>query len=423
MTAATVKAPRYSFAVLRLPNFRRLFCARMFAMMALQSQSVIVGWQIYKLTGSPFLLGLTGLVEAVPAISCALFAGHLVDISKPETVYRLALTALFVNTIGLLLFAGGLVQIDAQPLLYFIYGAVFFSGVARSFIAPSTFTLLSRIVVREDMPSATAWMGTGFQFGSVSAPAIAGLVYGGYGPHGAWLMPSCLMGMALIAVYTMQLPEHIRGEKRESAVKSIKAGWSFILTHRVLLSCMALDMFAVLFGGAVAMLPAYAEQVLHVGPQGLGALRAAPAVGAVFTTLLLALRPMTHISAVRLLWCVAGFGVCMIGFGASTSFWLSIVFLIISGVFDSISMNIRGVLMQLLTPDHMRGRVSSISSMLIIYSNEICAFESGTAAKLLGLVRSVVFGGFCTLAVCGLIAQLSPKFRKTVVDVKETASR
>lgn len=419
MTAA--KASKFSVNVLRLPNFRRLLCVRMFAMMALQSQSVIVGWQIYSITKSPFLLGLTGLVEAVPAIACALFAGHLVDVSKPHNVYRWAIGVILLNTIALLAFAGHYAPMPENMLLYYIYAAVFISGVARSFIAPSTFTLLSQIVSREDLPSATAWMGTGFQFGSIAAPALAGLVYGGYGEHGAWLMPAGLMALAFFALNTMQLQPHVRGAQRENAIKSIKAGWTFIWENKVLLSTMALDMFAVLFGGAVAMLPAYADQVLHVGAQGLGALRAAPAIGAVVTTLILALRPMTHMSAARLLWVVTGFGVCMIGFGASTNFWLSMGFLVVSGVFDSISMNIRGVLMQILTPDHMRGRVSSISQMFIISSNEIGSFESGTAASLLGLVPSVVLGGIGTLFVAGGIALASPKLRKTVVDVKQTA--
>jgi hypothetical protein len=228
-----------------------------------------------------------------------------------------------------------------------------------------------------------------------------------------------LMLGAFASVNAIKLGAHQRGERRENAIKSIQAGWKFIWTHKVLLSMMSLDMFAVLFGGAVAMLPAYANEVLKVGSEGLGALRAAPAIGAVGMTLLLALRPMQHISAKRLLWVVAGFGICMIGFGASTNFWVSLFFLALSGMFDSVSMTIRGTLTQLLTPDNMRGRVSSISSMFIISSNEIGAFESGTAARVLGLVPSVVLGGIGTLLVAGIIAALSPGLRKTVVDVNK----
>lgn len=408
---------KYSVSVLKLRNFRMLLMTRMFVMMALQAQSVIVGWQIYSITKDTFLLGLTGLVEAIPAIACALFAGHIVDIGNPRKIYIACIGTLALNTLMLLLFAGKIISIDVKPLLFLIYGGVFLSGLARSFTAPASFTLLSQIVKREEMPSAAAWLGTGFQISAIGGPAIAGLVYGGYGAAGAWFLPALLMIGAFGAVNAINIGPHQRGERRENAIKSIHAGWNFIWTHKVLLSMMALDMFAVLFGGAVAMLPAYAEEVLHVGSEGLGALRAAPAIGAVGMTLILALKPMKHLSAVRLLWVVAGFGVCMIGFGLSTNFWLSLFFLGLSGIFDSINMTIRATLMQLLTPDHMRGRVSSISSMFIISSNEIGAFESGTAARLLGLVPSVVLGGVCTLIVTGAIAFLSPPFRRTVVDV------
>ncbi|MDI1227873.1 MAG: MFS transporter [bacterium] len=418
MTTIQKQPSKYSFGVLKIRNFRALLFTRMFIMMALQAQSVIVGWQIYAMTKDPFMLGLTGLAEAIPAITCALFAGHVVDVGKPHLIYRAAIFALAANTLVLFTFAGGHVPIGQNGLMYLIYGAIFFSGLARAFVVPSSFTTLSLVVKREEMPSAAAWMGTGFQAASILSPALAGLIYGGYGPTVAWAMPAMLMTMAFIMVHGIRVTSHPRGEIRESAVKSIKAGWKFIWEKKILLNMMALDMFAVLFGGAVAMLPAIAEDVLHVGSQGLGMLRAAPAVGAVFTTLYLAILPMQHVSTARLLFVVGAFGVCMIGFGLSTSFWLSMLFLVASGVFDSVSMTIRATLMQLLTPDSMRGRVSSISSMFIISSNEIGAFESGTTARLLGLVPSIVFGGVCTLGIVAFITVMSQQMRKTVVDVK-----
>jgi hypothetical protein len=273
-------------------------------------------------------------------------------------------------------------------------------------------------VTKDRFPAASAWQASGFQLALVTGPAIAGLTYGGYGPSGAWFLPSFFMCVAFAASSLIRLPLHMpAGQKRESAVKSIRAGWSFILNHPVLLSIMSLDMFAVLLGGATAMLPAYADRILHVGPQGLGVLRAAPALGAVCTTLFLAFNPMKTLSAKRLLSAVAGFGACIIGFGLSTAFPLSIVFLMLSGACDSVSLVIRGTLMQILTPDNMRGRVSSISSVFLISSNEIGAFESGTAARFLGLVPSVAAGGIGTLIVVAVIALASPKFRKTVVEV------
>lgn len=407
------------FAILRSRNFRLLLLTRMSVMMALQAQAVIIGWQVYSLTKDPFLLGLTGLVEAVPAILCALFAGHFVDNAQPKKIYTLCIAALALNTLLLLTIAGGMAEVQEKNLLLWIFGGVFFSGLARGFISPSTFTIMSLVVSKNDMPSGSAWMSSGFQVAAISGPAIAGLVYGGYGVTAAWMLPAALMCTAFITVLALKPPHRTLAEKREPAWQSIKAGWKFIFKNQVMLSMMSLDMFAVLFGGAVAMLPAFADQVLHVGSEGLGALRAAPALGAIVTALCLALWPMKKIEGKRLLTVVASFGLCMIGFATSTQFWMAMLFLALSGAFDSVSMIIRGTLMQLLTPDNMRGRLSSINSMFIISSNEIGAFESGTAARFLGLVPSVIFGGCATLAIVVATFFLAPKLAKTVVDTTD----
>lgn len=408
-----------SFAVFAVPNFRPLLSTRMFVTMALQSQAVIVGWQVYSITKDPFLLGLTGLTEAIPAIIGALFSGHIVDITPPLKVYKYTLGALFLNTLALFLFAGHILPVPGGNLLPWIFVGVFISGLVRSFMSPSSFSIVSQIVPRSKMPAAGAWMSSAFQMAAVGGPALAGLIYGGYDARGAWLLPVILMSVAVVLVQRMKIQHVPHGEKREPIFQSMKSGWRFILRTPVLLSVMALDMFAVLFGGAVAMLPAYADQVLHVGSEGLGALRAAPALGAIITALILALWPMKRITAVQLLLAVTGFGLCMIGFGLSTVFWLSLLFLAASGAFDSVSMLIRATLVQLLTPNHMRGRVSAINSMFIISSNEIGAFESGTAARLLGLVPSVVMGGIATLVIVVTTAVVSPKFRKTVIRTDE----
>jgi MFS family permease len=411
---------KFSLDVLRLPNYRRLLLTRLFGTMGLQCQAVIVGWQIYSLTKDPFMLGLTGLTEAVPAILCALFAGHIVDISKPHRIYFFCYLALSLNTLMLFLFAGGIVTAAHSHLLFLIYACIFTSGMARSFIMPASYALLPQIVPRPLIPSAMAWQTSCFQIGAIAGPAIAGLVYGIYGSTIAWLLPVSMMMISFVLLNFIDTSQNeYKREKREPALQSILNGWRFILKNQVLLSVMALDMFAVLFGGAVSMLPAYADQVLHVGSEGLGALRAAPAIGAVITSILLATRPMKVLSAKRLLIVVAGFGVCIICFGLSHIFGLSMLFLALSGAFDSVSMVIRSTLMQLLTPDDMRGRVSSVNSMFIISSNEIGSFESGTAASLLGLIPSVVLGGMATLGIVGLTAWLSPKLRGTVVRTDE----
>lgn len=407
-----------SLSVLHNRDFRLLVLTRACATAAVQAQAVIVGWQVYSLTKDVFLLGLVGLVEAVPAIAGALVAGHVVDkIGKPGVTLRVCISVYLLNILMLLLFAGGFADPPGGSLLPWIFGGVFVSGVARSFYTPSGFSILPRLVARHDIGAAQAWMTSLWQIAAMTGPAVAGLIYGGYGPHGAWIFPLLLTSFSLFMASSLRVPDIPRsGEKQEPIARSIRAGWHFIFSHPVLLSVMTLDMFAVLFGGAIAMLPAYADQILHVGAEGLGALRAAPMLGAVSMSLCLAIRPMKKMSAVRLMLAVSGFGLCMIGFGVSTSFTLSLALLGLGGAFDSISVVMRGTMLQILTPEHMRGRVSAIGSMFIISSNEIGAFESGVAARAFGLVPSVVFGGAATLGVVAFIALASPKFRKTVVE-------
>lgn len=392
---------KLTFSVLRHRQFRLLLLTRMCTMMALQAQAVIVGWQVYSITKDPFLLGLTGLVEAVPAVLCALFAGYVVDISHPQRIYFACISTLALNTLLLLIVAGGYAGFSDHHIVLYIFFGVFISGLARSFGMPAAFSILPKIVPRSEIPAAAAWQSSTFQIGAIGGPAIAGLVYGGYGAHGAWLLPVLILSFAFIGVSFMRLPEHVRNPNPPKAFESIKEGWSFILKNKTLLNVMAIDMFAVLFGGAVAMLPAFADLVLHTGSEGLGALRAAPAIGAIVTATILALKPMKTISVKRLLFVVAGFGLCILGFGLSHSFWFALFFLALSGAFDSVSMVIRGTLMQLLTPEQMRGRVSSVNSMFIISSNEIGSFRSGVTAAWMGLVPSIILGAVMTLGVAG----------------------
>lgn len=405
-----------SFALLRIADLRRLMFTRFFITFALQAQAVIVGWQIYSITKNPFLLGLTGLAEALPALICALFSGHFVDIGKPHLIYRICIAVLAVNTLGMAVIAGGYFDAPDSWIVPTLFVGVFISGMARSFAMPSAFALLSGYVTRKDMPSASAWLNSAFQTAAVGGPAIAGLVYGGYGPHGAWILPTAALLMATVIAMSLSPHKRAQIERREPAFQSIRNGWRFIFKNPVIMSVMALDMFAVLFGGAVAMLPAFADHVLHVGPEGLGALRAAPAIGSVATALFLAVRPLRYLSGKMLLLVFAGFALSMIGFGLSESFWLSMIFLAASGAFDCINVVIRTSIVQLLTPEDMKGRVSSVNTMFVISSNEIGAFESGTAAALMGLVPSVIFGGVMSLAVIVAIAIYSPKLRKLVID-------
>lgn len=406
-----------SFSILKIHDFRLLVLTRIFTHMALNCQAVIVGWQIYSLTKSEFLLGLTGLVEAVPAILCALFSGHIVDTSSPQKVYKLAIAALTLNTFFLMLAGGGLLNLTNNVVIFSIYAGIFVSGIARSFIMPASFTLMPQTVERSDYSAASACLNTAFQFAVIIGPALAGIVYGFAGAGGAWMFPTAFMALSLLCSLNFKnLKPFQKPEKKEPAFQSILSGWKFIMNTPIILAIMSVDMFAVLFGGAVVMLPAYADQILHVGPEGLGILRSATAMGAILSALYFSIKPMKKFSLDRLLIVSGGFGLCMIGFGLSTSFFLSMFFLALSGAFDSIGVIIRSTLKQILTPDKMRGRVSSVNSMFVISSNEIGAFESGTAAQLMGLVPSVVFGGVMSLIVVISTAFLVPKIRKIVVD-------
>lgn len=407
-----------SVNVLRIGDFRRLLLTRMFGVMALQAQAVIVGWQVYSLTHDTFMLGLTGLAEAIPAIACAFFSGHVVDISRPHRVFVICMGILALNTLMLYLLAGGVLHAADASVVPWIFTGIFISGVARSFIMPASFSVLPQVVPRGDIPAASAWLSSSFQLAAITGPAVAGIIYGGYGPHGAWLIPTLLMTSAFLILCGMHPKiRHFRGAAvRESAAKSIKAGWKFIFSNQVLLSVMALDMFAVLFGGVVAILPAYADEILHSSAEGLGALRAAPALGAIVTAIYLALRPMRYIRAAHLLWVITGFGLCMLGMGFTNNFALAMILLVLSGAFDSVSMVIRSTLMQLLIPETMRGRVSSVNSMFIISSNEIGAFRAGSVAAWIGLIPSIIVGGIGTLAVVGITSWRAPKLRRLVVD-------
>lgn len=412
------RLPKLSFDVLLIRDFRLLLLTRTFTFMALQAQAVIVGWQIYTLTKDPLMLGLAGLAEALPALICAIIAGHIVDNSRPHRVYLICVAVLVLNAIGLFLVAGGYVAMPGGNIVSYIFFGVFVSGMARAFAMPASFSLFPLIVPRNLTSAGAAWISSGFQVGTIAAPALAGLIYGGYGAAIAWILPTGLMicGLIVLSALGMSARLHRNERKAGSAVESIKAGWRYILKTPIVLSVMTLDMFAVLFGGAIALLPAYASEVLHVGSEGLGLLRAAPALGSMAVGLFLAIWPLQVLRGATLLFVVIGFGLCMIGFGLSASFSLSMIFLAISGGFDNISMVMRSTILQIMTPANMRGRVSGINSMFIISSNELGAFESGLAAKLFGLVPSVVLGGLATLVVIAGIAHFFPQLRKMEID-------
>jgi MFS family permease len=399
------------YASLRIVSFR-WFIASMLAMtMATQIQAVVVSWQIYELTRDPLSLGLIGLAEAVPFIGFALFAGHVADRANRLRVSLLALVVLLLCSLALLGFT-------LQPRLVGVgrvwpfYVVIFCSGIARSFLQPARSALGAELVPRELYPNAVTWRSSAWQLAEVVGPAIGGLVYGFGSARAAYALDAGLMGVGVLSLARIH---HVRPRitpTTETFLKSLATGIRFVRSQPVVLGALTLDLFSVLFGGAVALLPIFAAEILRVGPEGLGILRAAPAVGAVLMSLILAHRPPLRRAGRTLLLSVAAFGLCMIGFGLSRDFYLSIGLLGASGMADTVSVVVRSTLVQVLTPDHLLGRVAAVNAIFIGSSNELGAFESGTAARLIGTVPSVVLGGLATLLVVVVTALKVPSLRR-----------
>jgi MFS family permease len=380
--------------------------------MGWQMQAVIFGWLIYSFTHDPFSLGLIGLAEAIPSISIALFGGHLADRLNRKKLILLFLFML-ISVSGLLTWFtwdadSNFKTFGTLP----VYIMIFLTGTARGVLGPTIAAFAAQLVPKIMYANASAWSSTVWQLGAVIGPATAGLVYGFYGPYAASFLVCIFLGAAIIC-YSQIAAKPVSGMKADiGLIESLSSGIKFVMRNQVMLSAITLDLFAVLFGGAVALLPMFADQVLGTGAEGLGILRAAPAFGAVIMALILAYKPPVVNAGNKLLFSVAGFGICMILFALSTNFYLSIAMLALSGMLDSVSVVIRSTIMQTLTPDEMRGRVSAVNTIFIGSSNEIGAFESGLAARLMGLVPSVIFGGTMTLLVVFTSYKFAPSLRK-----------
>lgn len=389
--------------------FSRLLAFRIQMVLAYQIIAVVVGWHIYEITRDPLSLGLIGLAEVIPYFASALFAGHAVDHLYTRRLFgTLAATLLMLNAFTLTALAMG--WLDGK-VIFWIYGSIAFTGVARAFIAPSYNTLFAIILPRKKYIRA-AGVGTAmFQIGLVLGPAIGGMLVGFGSKSLAYAVATILCLGAAIAMLSLKVDEPEKSAGLP-VLSSIAQGLRFVFSNQVILGAMSLDMFAVLFGGAVAMLPAFIHDIYHMGPEGLGILRAAPALGAIVTGLWLSRHPINLHAGRWLLATVAGFGVSIIGFGLTTSFWTAAFMLLLSGLFDGVSVVMRQTIMQLATPDAMRGRVSAINGIFIGSSNELGALESGITARLMGLVPSVIFGGFMTLSVVAVTARFAPKLRK-----------
>ena len=404
-----------AFIAVRNRNYRFFLGYRFFMTMATLMQSVIVGWHMYSLTKNVLWLGVIGLVEVLPQISIALFAGHYIDLWDRKKI-------VFNSTFLLLLGSAILMAYSIESFHSFehfgtwpIFITIFLTGLSRGILMPANTALLGQLVDKSQYANAATWSSATWQIAAVVGPAIGGVIYGFSTVTVAYSSIFTLYLVSLFIFSRVQIKhiviEVVPGEE-EDIFSRIREGIAFVVKSPELLGAFSLDMLAVLFGGAVAMLPVFASDVLHVGPEGLGFLRACPAFGAILMSFFLMFHPPVNNSGRTLLFCVAAFGLCMIGFAFSHVLWLSGLLLLLSGLFDNVSVVIRGTILQLYTPDHMRGRVASVNSIFIGSSNELGAFESGITAKFMGLIPSVIFGGIMTLIVVAGTAKINPVLRK-----------
>jgi MFS family permease len=389
------------------PDFALYQLGRFFIVLGLEMQSVAVGWQIYEITKRPLDLGLVGLAQFTPGILLFLVSGHAAD-RLDRRKLLIACYAGFSVCSGLLLFTA----VRGMHSVYPIYAVVVLIGIVRSFNGPVSRALLPQIVPEEHFPNAVAWNGSVNQGGTILGPSIGGLVYAlAKGPSAVYTL-AMLAGMgAIIAMARIKLRSKAR-PREQFSLKTVLAGLDYIRRHKIVLGSISLDLFAVLLGGAVALLPVYAREILKTGPWGLGLLRSAPAIGAASMAILIAHRPLRNRVGATMLWCVAGFGVFTILFGISRSLILSMLALLCVGAMDMVSVVVRGTLVQLATPDEMRGRVNAVDMIFIGASNEVGQFESGLTAQWLGAVPAVVLGGIGTLFITALWAWNFPELRR-----------
>lgn len=403
-------------------DFKKLLGARFFYTFAVQMQAVILGWRIYELLKDPLALGFIGLTEAVPAIGLALYAGYLVDRMRPLKVYR--------NVIHVSLLSGAIVllehiyqnQLSITMQAGMLYSASFLTGLARSFSQPSIFAAVPRIVERSKLMQAAAMTSSTMQVARIAGPAAGGIIFGFAGAITASTIVCLSLMISSIAMTLIktEIPAPDPTHEHKSIKDELLSGAKFVYKHPILFPAMLLDMVAVMFGGVTALLPIFASDILMIGAKGLGALRAAPAIGAAVMGFYLFKKTVNRRSGTWLLSAMTGFGVCILVFGLSTNFYLSFAALLLSGAFDSINMIIRGTAVQLVSPDHMRGKISAVNSIFIGSSNEIGELESGIAAKILGTVPAVMFGGIVCLCTVAAATYFSPALRKMELEKLES---
>ena len=402
-----------AFQILKIKNYRAFIMARLFLVLGIGIQAVVVSWQVYDITKSEFSLGLVGLAEALPFVATSLFGGHLADIyNRKKIVFASNVLYLFCAfLLAIISFYGAFIFNSYGVLPIYLILAI--AGVSRGFLAPAQGALIPQLVKKEELVYASTVGSITFYFASIVGCAIGGLLCAGIGPQWSYVIVVILSFIGLFKILQIGKIANPPAQKsKESIFTTLFAGVDFVFKNEILLAALALDMFAVLFGGAVAILPAFADKVLHVGAFQFGLLRAAPSVGIVIISIFLAYNPPKLKAGKILMYCVAGFGACTILFALSRNVYLCFFFLMLSGMFDGVSVVIRSSIVPLFSPDHMRGRIEAVNKIFIGSSNEIGMMESGTAARYLGLVPSILFGGFMTIGVVSITWWRAKKLRQ-----------
>jgi len=405
---------------LRHPLFRKYLLQRICIIMALFMQNTILVYWLYDLTNDVWSIGKLGLFEAIPAIGFSLFSGHFVEQREKKTMLSICIAAYCVLTLGYVALSWGSLQnhLEISITTNLIYAGFFINGVIRAFLSPSSFSLLGLLVPRKHLANGATWSSTAWQTGAIIGPLIGGLLIAVIQIPVSLAVVLVFEVIALVGISGIP-KQAIAKKEKEPILESLKKGLQFVFRTQIILAALTLDMFAVLFGGATALLPVFARDILKVGEVGYGWLRAAPGFGAIITFFLLAWIPLRNSPGKKLLLSIAGFGLSIIIFGLSRNFYLSFIMLLLSGMLDAVSVVVRGIILQLYTPDEMRGRVAAVNTMFISSSNEIGEVESGLTAKWMGTVPAVLFGGCMTLVVVGVMWFAAPAIRSFKLEQKE----
>lgn len=408
---------RDSLNIFQTKEFRLFIYTRFLLTLAIQMQFSTIYLQVYyEYSKNELMLGFIGLSEAVPFILTSLFSGHIADTLPKRRILLLGILLLILGAVFLILNAMPRVQLLHHLGLYALFSIVFVFGITRSFLASSSNPFLSQLIPRAQYANAATWNSTAWHTACILGPVASGLIYA-YSTH----YKAAICHFVELLLFTGAFIQLFRIKNKglpqlntisESIFKSMREGLGFVYKSKMILSAISLDLFAVLFGGAVALIPAFTDKILHLGPEAYGLLRTAPAIGAVVMAGIMVFCPPGRKAGRALLWSVIAFGLFTIGFALSKNYWLAFTMLFLTGAFDNVSVVVRHSILQLMTPDNMRGRVSAINNIFIGSSNEIGAFESGLAARIMGLVPSIVFGGAMTIGVVLGINKINPGLRK-----------